>query len=194
MSALINRIANNWSNLGVIDKSDVDIYVYGLELLLYSILNLIAILTTAVLYGYMFESIILIIILVPFQAFGGGYHAKTHLRCFLIMYIGWWIVVHIIPMISIFVATIICVSSVIVVFLLAPIPNENVPMSENQRHKMRRIVRIIALCALCASVFFIWVVESLAIIGITSAAGLGIAALSMLVAHLTNTHKCKKSR
>ncbi|MDR2590068.1 MAG: accessory gene regulator B family protein [Oscillospiraceae bacterium] len=188
MTAIVKKITSNWSNSGIINEEDIDIYVYGLEILLYSLFNIIAILITAAIYGYMLESIILVIVIIPLQAYGGGYHANTHLRCFLIMYIGWWLVVHLLQFINTPISVILCLLSVIVIFSLAPISNQNVPMSEKHRKKLRTIIRIITLIITCLSIIFSSMFKISSHIGITIAVGLGITTLSMLLAYIKDKY------
>jgi accessory gene regulator B len=88
MVELIKRITRRWSIAGIIEQADEDIYEYGLELLISTILNMAVILGSAAIIGKLPQSLALLIVIIPLQSFGGGYHAKTHLRCFLIMYIG----------------------------------------------------------------------------------------------------------
>ena len=189
MTALISKVVRRWSASGIIKESDEDVYEYGLELIVCTILNLTAILLTAALMGKIKESVILIAAIIPLQAYGGGYHAKTHLRCFLIMYIGWWAAVFILPFISSVAATVIMLASMPVVFMLAPVPHVNIEMSEGHRLKLRVFVRAAALCIAVVAAALIWVIPSVWNIGIAFSTGLGIAALSMMVAHFANAVK-----
>ena len=123
MTQIIKNIVSRWSEQGMISETDEDIYEYGLELIFFSMINVTAILITAAIVGRALESIVLLMAIIPLQLYGGGYHAKTHLRCFLVMYIGWWGVIHILPMISSLTATGISIVSVTVISIVAPVPN-----------------------------------------------------------------------
>jgi accessory gene regulator B len=177
-------ITSRWAGAGIIEKSDEDIYEYGLELLLYTILNTVVILGSAALVGKIAESLALLFVIMPLQSFGGGYHAKTHLRCFLIMYIGWWAVVFILPLITLVASIIIACSTVIIVFTLAPVPHVNVMMSARQRLKMRKLARLtVVIGAVVGAILALFVSER---VGVAMAAGLGVVGLSMVVAHVKN--------
>jgi len=184
MTSLIIRITRRWSRAGVIEKADEDIYEYGLELLIFTIINLAAILVSSAFTGKFLESLALLAVILPLQSFGGGFHAKTHLRCFLIMYIGWWSVIFILPLITTTVSIIMASAAVIIVFALAPVANENVKMSARQRRKMRLLVRIVAATGALVSAFFIYGLYKR--IGIAMSMGLGITGLSMLIARGKN--------
>ena len=184
MAVLIKKITGQWCKAGIIDKTDEDIYEYGLDLLIYTIVNITVILGSAAIIGKMTDSIALLMVILPLQSFGGGYHAKTHLRCFLIMYIGWWAVVFILPFITSAVANIMVGTAVVIVYWLAPVAHENVQMSDGQKMKIRVIVRLFVtvgaiLCAiLVRGIHYRF--------GIAMSAGLGVASLSMTVAHGKN--------
>ena len=178
--AIIDRAVCGWADGGVIAEEDKDIYVYGLGLVLFSALNLLAIFITAAITGKVLESLLLVSVTIPLQMLGGGYHARTHLNCFLIMYVGWWIVMWLAPLISFFVSIAVVTSSVTVVFWLAPVANENVPMSEGQRKKMKGIVRIFAVIIAAAAIILSEAFFGTQIIGGLITAGLGSVAISML--------------
>jgi accessory gene regulator B len=184
MTALIKKITRRWSEVGVIPQPDEDIYEYGLELLIHTILNLTVILTSAAVMGKVPESMAMLAVILPLQSYGGGYHAETHLRCFLIMYIGWWGVIFSLPYISPLAATIVAGISIVIVHQLAPVPHVNVKMSAGQRLKMRKFARITALLGGLLSIILLWGVS--ARVGIAISTGLGVTAFSMLVAHGKN--------
>jgi hypothetical protein len=56
-------ITGRWAGAGIIEKSDEDIYEYGLELLLYTILNTVVILGSAALVGKIAESLALLLVI-----------------------------------------------------------------------------------------------------------------------------------
>jgi accessory gene regulator B len=184
MTTLIKSITARWCDSGIIERSDEDVYEYGLDLLFYTVINIAVMLGSAALVRKIIDGIFLLAVILPLQSFGGGYHAKTHLRCFLIMFIGWWIVAFILPFITPTAALIMTCLAVVTVYWLAPVAHENVKMSLKQRMKMRKISRVIVSVSAFISALFI--VCQYKRIGITIASGLGVISISMLVAHLKN--------
>jgi accessory gene regulator B len=182
-SKVISKTVNYWIKEEVITVSDRDIYEYGLELVLFSLVNIIAIILTALLFHKLTVSIALIITVIPLQCFGGGYHAATHLRCFLITYIGWWSVITLLPYIQPLSATWIVGFSLILIFKFAPVAHRNVKLSDGQRGKMRKAVRLLALGVAVVSILLCWTIDDKSI-GLALAAGIGAVALSMLVARI----------
>jgi len=187
MEKILVKIVGHWRKSGFIDKSDTDVYIYGLDLLIFTMLNILAIIITSVVINKFVESVILLVAIIPLQSYGGGYHAKTHLRCFLIMYIGWWAVILIMPLITPFIALIMNIGSIIIIFCLAPVPHVNVTMSAEHRLKLRRLVRLSALVIGLLSIILMLLFSSHQInYGIILSTGLGVVALSMIIAQFIN--------
>ena len=62
--------------------------IYGCELWLYTILSTLGLLTLGVFLQSFWEAVIIIFIFYTCQSTGGGFHASSHMRCFLTMAIG----------------------------------------------------------------------------------------------------------
>lgn len=71
-----------------IEKSNEDIYLYGIELFLYSVISTLGLVAICIALGKLMEGVIIITIYYINQTIGGGFHASTHIRCFLMMAIG----------------------------------------------------------------------------------------------------------
>ena len=187
MTKLVQAITSRWSQNGIIDKADEDIYNYGLQLILFTSLNFAVTSVTAIIVGRFRESTILLATFIPIQAYGGGYHAKTHLRCFLTMYIGWWMAIFIaLPILNPTVATIASIFALVVIFVLAPVPHINVRMSVQHRTKLRNRVRICALLFVLISLILIHFISTYSYIGVTMVLGIALSAFSMLIAYAKN--------
>lgn len=88
---MLTRIAQRLVNYVLADENDNDlraVYEYGCELWLYTILSTVALLTVGAVFHALMETAWMIIIFYACQSTGGGYHAKTHTRCFLTMLAG----------------------------------------------------------------------------------------------------------
>ena len=62
--------------------------VYGCEILLYTIISTLGLVLIGFSLHQPFEACIIIILFYTCQSSGGGYHANTHLKCFVTMSIG----------------------------------------------------------------------------------------------------------
>ena len=183
-SSVLEKAVNQWEKADIIKAEDRDVYIYGLDLVLFTIINLSAVILTAALFGRLYETIILLSVVIPLQSFGGGYHAETHLRCFLIMFIGWFIVMPITAVITPAIAIITVCVSLAVIFVLAPVPHINVPMGAERRHKMRIISRVLGSIAVLLSFVLLRGGSKYSLTGIALASGIGVIAFSMFCAWL----------
>ncbi|MDR1061360.1 MAG: accessory gene regulator B family protein [Clostridiales bacterium] len=80
-----------------------------------------------------------------FSEGAGGYHADTHMRCFLIMNASWWLIVPNLPELSLQNHVFLGVFACLAILFLAPVPNQNVRMSDAHRLKMRRIAVFLSM-------------------------------------------------
>lgn len=66
------------------DKFPLEVYIYGIEICLSSLIGIIAILIISFMIGRFFEGILYIIMLFIIRSCTGGYHAQTYFKCNLI--------------------------------------------------------------------------------------------------------------
>lgn len=135
-------------------ESDRELYKYGLDLIYMYLLNVGVLALAGILAGRFLETLSLLFGFALIQTFGGGYHAKTHLRCFLLMLAGWGAAMLIIPFYagSPALQYVSALSGLAAVFVFAPVEHKNFPLSAGKKEKMRRAARIngIVVCAAAA--------------------------------------------
>ncbi len=183
---IIEKIIKYWIVNGIIKSIDRDIYEYGLELILSSTFNAIVVIFSSIFVNRLAESIVLLIVIILLQSCGGGFHAKTHSRCFMIMYIGWWLVVWIIPYISFLSAILIVCASLITILILAPVRHENVPMSEKHFLKMKILVRCFTVATALLGITILCFHDGRNNIGNSVIVGLCVVAISIVAAKIRN--------
>jgi accessory gene regulator B len=175
------------------NEEDQKIYSYGLDLIFMSIVNAGILLVLGVITQCLFETALYLVGFSLLQSFGGGYHAMTHLRCFTLMLINWFIAMLIIPFAI--ENPLLLYGSIlfgaIIIFILSPIKHVNFPLSKDKEKKMIKIVRIIAILycitALVCRTFLL--LESItAIISVVFL----ISGISMLSAYTQQILKRKK--
>ena len=85
---LIKSITANLIQKGYIPEEDREIYEYGFDITIYTIWSTAALFLLGLLLRQFFPAVILVFGFYTFQTTGGGYHSKSHLRCFLSMVAG----------------------------------------------------------------------------------------------------------
>lgn len=81
-------VVTYWENREILKSKNREVYVYGVDLAIYTILSTLGLLLIGWIGGYPIESTILIALYYALQSTGGGFHASTHLKCFISMAVG----------------------------------------------------------------------------------------------------------
>lgn len=130
-----------WEKNKIIDPQLKSIYQYGVELLISSLISILLVLISGIVFFSILDSVLFLVVFIPIRLFSGGYHANTYLACnisMLFTFCGTALCSKIIPlsMHGICVVSIIC----LVVFLfLCPVDNKHKPISQTQKKKCKVI-------------------------------------------------------
>ena len=144
-----NSIIGKLSRENIIPEENRDIYIYGLQLLIATILKVIGLFAIALSFGVVKEMIVFMLFFSSLRIQAGGVHAETFLKCFISTVI--------LIFSSIFVTRLIAenhflnfqlvsiVLSIIVVFKYAPVETENKPLSKEEKviYRRRSIVTVL---------------------------------------------------
>lgn len=128
------------------DDDDIEIYKYSLRIIYSYIIDVFALMFFASLTQKIMETLIMLSMFAVLQVNGGGFHAKTKLRCFAIMVIGWFVglfgvypLIAINPVIS---SIIIQILSTILIFRFTPVLNPKHPVNGSVYKKTKLAVRV----------------------------------------------------
>lgn len=69
-------------------KTNVTVLSYGLDLVIYSLLSTIGLIAEGLVFRQLYTSLIIIAVFYLNQTIGGGFHANSHMSCFLTMTTG----------------------------------------------------------------------------------------------------------
>ena len=129
----------------IIDIEDRDIYIYGLELLISTLLTSISILILGFFIGEFISAIVYLLVYFLLKSYTGGYHAKHYYECFIYS-ILFYIILVIIRNVTLAVyqpifGLISLISSVIIIFEFAPVENKNNPKTKEEIIRNKKIAR-----------------------------------------------------
>ncbi len=180
------RITEIWCDSNVITESDKEEYMYGLELLISTTINLFCLILISFLFGKQQLLIPYLLSFIPVRLFAGGFHAKTHWGCVTftsVLYSLTLLFVHIIPTRASFqVGYIIALFSLVVIHSLAPVAAVNKPLTTEEHKVFRKVSQTISLCILMlALVADLCKLNIHNDIVLTYLCGEGAAAVSMVV-------------
>lgn len=140
-----------------LDPSRKAIYEYGIQLSLSTLASMCSIVLLGILLGDAPSAFLFLGVFFFLRLFGGGYHAPTYARCFLLTNSVYLAVVgtsnlivrfqlyHLLP--------VIVVASCAVVIVLSPVRNKHHPLSEKTYRKNRKIA--VVLVSIESSFFLI---------------------------------------
>lgn len=142
----------------LIEKDDEEVYVYGMEILLSTVFNLIIALIIAITTDTFIPCLINLSAFVTIRIYAGGYHADTHEGCMLTLTAVQSIFIVIIKVVSVEILKIfipiMLVASVFVILRLAPVAHPNKPLSDNLKIKLRKKSCISTFLWLAFSIMF----------------------------------------
>lgn len=126
-----------------------DIYQYGIEIAVSSVLNILLILLCSLALGNILAGITYLFIFIFLRSFTGGYHATTYLRCnitmvvtFIITFVLYKIIAY--YAIPLFVCEAISLANLIPIVIFSPVPNKHKPLTETQRKRSYKLSLLIA--------------------------------------------------
>lgn len=168
ISFLSNRITKLLCDKEIIEPDKKDIYRYGYEIFISSLISLLIVVSVGILMGNILESAVFYVVFVLTRQYCGGYHADTYLKCNVIFTIIYSAVL-LFSNILLGFCNIFHVSMFLIVFLaaiweFAPIDNENKRLSEYEKIKSRRISIALSLIWIIMSLVLYFIYTKLSIV------------------------------
>lgn len=189
LDKLINASTNYLVRREVIDEADRDVYEYGFHALYNNIIDITSIALISVWLNQVPQTVLYHVTFIVMRNTAGGFHAKTHLRCFILSTMVWLFSLW---GISGTISPVICLVSaglaVALYWAKAPLEHINSPLSAEKRKRMRKLSRFYAV-VFFAAILAIALLMDESCIWMAAALTYGLAshALLMLIA-LSQTH------
>lgn len=140
-----NLIINYLIRKDIID-TEVEVYQYGLELLLSSVIGVVLILFISICTNRLIEGLIYLFSFMIIRKYTGGYHCKSYFSCkssFIGIFLVYLLSVHFISA-SLYLHTLTALS-VLTIWILAPCDHENKILSAEERSRYGNISK----CIIC---------------------------------------------
>lgn len=156
---VIEKITSYFVINGIIADEEREIYSYGLHQGLLIIINIMTTLFIGFLFKEVWEIIVFMIAYIPLRSYGGGYHAKTELRCYFLsvaLMIALLLLIKFIPITKISILTLSSIS-VVIIYILAPVEDKNKALNDTESKIYKRKTRIIlSIEILAVLLLYIW--------------------------------------
>ena len=144
---MINKLSNKiawffFTNELIAEKEDIEVYAYGLEMLIPPIIEIGIVIAISLYIRQFLPTLAFLIAFIPIRTYAGGYHAKTHFRCFLVLLGVYCFVLAAVYMTPVWLLKWLMLFSIITsiatIYLLAPIENRNKPVSDELKKECRK--------------------------------------------------------
>lgn len=126
---------------------DKELYRYGIQQGLNLALNILTTMIIGCLFGMFYSSVLFLLSYMPLRSFCGGYHAKTHFRCYIysVVMITCILLVAKYLTFSALVYEILILVGFTVILLLAPVEDQNKMLDSDEKRMFRKKACIIAI-------------------------------------------------
>lgn len=131
------------------------VILFGLELLLSSIISILIIIFISITFGFPFLWLPFLLAFIPLRTTAGGYHAATHTGCNITFALAYFVCIIVCKYVAMQPPTyiIISVMSVVTILLFSPVEAINKPLDDVRKSTNRARSIIIILAVAIASVF-----------------------------------------
>lgn len=159
ITALSKRISLFLCRKEIIAEEDFEIYQYGFETICSTILGFLLTILLGLLFRMFLLSIVYYVMFVAIRQFTGGYHANSYVSCNLIFSVITALVFGFTKMAvctstyTFLMHLLILMISSLIVWLFAPVENENKPLDAQQKKRCRIISLILTGTAAVISCF-----------------------------------------
>lgn len=154
---IAKRICSYLSNKGILNEENKDIYIYALEVIILNTSIFVSLFVISVMMKHITSMVCFILFFVPIRIYGGGYHAKKSITCFLLSITSYVLALSILNShtylyLNRFIqVSLVCV--IIMMYIFAPIVNENHPLDDKQYKRNKTIVRLLLIIDFIVLVF-----------------------------------------
>lgn len=164
MEYLANILTNKLVKMQIIKEEDKELYVYGFWQGVIIIFNFATVVIVGLLFHMLWQSLVFMASYGLLRPVSGGYHSRTQQNCYILSIVLIITVLCAIKWLpwSIWTSLIILLASIYLVFLLAPVEDENKPLDELEQRVYKKRSRIVVSALTLLAVLFI-VVEQLQI-------------------------------
>lgn len=131
----------------IISKDESEFFVFAFALMLSQALGIATCLIIGAIFQSIIESILYLLFFIPLRTFSGGFHAGSHLKCYVssvLLFVGSvFLGVFVSNILQLLIITIIFACCALMLLLIAPVEDKNKPLSEREVIKCQAMVKTI---------------------------------------------------
>lgn len=189
---MLTRIAQGLSSFfisrKIIKEEERLVYDYSFEIFLSTIFNFLAVAVLAFVSRTIIPTIWFLVGFIAVRSTAGGFHAETHIGCFLIMlfsYVTYLLLILMLSNSALSIITVLfCISSWMLIFILSPVEDYNKPFSKEEHKKFKIVSNTTVVIASIVAFLFIFLEKEKW--GFSIAAGICVVSLSLIAGTVKN--------
>ena len=147
LKELSNKITKKLVDINIIEEADSELYEYGFWQGGVLFFNFLTVIFLGILSNMLLESIIFLVFYGTLRTIAGGYHARTQHTCYILSILLMIVVLTILKIfpVNIIVCCILTILSISVIFILAPVQDENKLLDETEKIVFKKLSRVISI-------------------------------------------------
>lgn len=149
MTSLANCLSSFFVSRSLIPAEEKHIYTYCFEVVISSILAWGSVICIALFTDTVIRTVFYLAGFFLFRSFAGGYHAETHLGCYILSILAYslfLIVAAIFPAIHYLIATIVFhILAFVLLWMFSPVDHKNNPFSDELKRHLRKRVKFLLI-------------------------------------------------
>ncbi len=131
----------------IISKDESEFFEFAFALMLSQVLGIVTCLIIGAIFQSIIETILYLLFFIPLRTFSGGFHAGSHLKCYVssvLLFAGSvFLGVFVSNVLQLLIITIIFACCALTLLLIAPVEDKNKPLSEPEVIKCKAMVKSI---------------------------------------------------
>ena len=195
LNNVCNKIVKYYVLKGKIKHEDIVMYEYCFEVLLSTVINLIILLAIGFGTGNYVGTIIFSIVFMLLRGAYGGYHAKTHVGCSLVLLVTFTSLIVTIEfvekMVLSYLGIVFLVLSLLIFIIIGPVDNENKRMSGEEKRRKRLLGLVMISILMGVYIPLVWFSLTLTY-GYCIAFTMAAVALSLIIGKVKDIIKAKQ--
>ena len=193
IKSVSRRLTGFFIKTSVISEEDRENYNFSFEIMLFDLLSFFTVLLLAVVFHRFIETLIYLLVFASLRFNSGGFHAKTHMGCYLTLvlsYVSFVVLMALTPWKFFEVLSIIlCLFSVTTIFALAPVEHVNRKLTPGEIKICKRKCKFVSLLLLAAVIGMMMLRSAQLNVYILSGCyGMLSIALSLIAARILRNH------
>lgn len=162
ITRLSRFILKQTSSIVKVDSDMYDVYLYGIEISISSVLNIVLIILMGIVVHDIIAAVCFLAYVIPLRQFCGGYHASTYFRCnaiFVLTFLADYLVTKVITYFGMGTELMeaILLLSLIPVIMYAPVRNPHKEMDKAKREHCRKLGIVLSVTLSVLSVVLVFV-------------------------------------